>query len=232
MDGAAEIGGSNVRSGSGAAVEVDVTDGGRGDVGPGVVAGIVGVVEGHSVPGHGVVVINKAAEEDLGLAVADTVSGVADGAGSCLDDVGKVGYRRGVFGNVVAGDFGAGGGSIEQCLDGCGFYGQGRVVFRLNNNFLGHRSECELEIEFLLAAVDGDGPQLGTEARGADSQSVAARGDIAKEIDSWPIGESALHRSARGIFEGHRGADDDFPGGVSEVPFTMQLRSGQRRALR
>ena len=108
VNGAAEVGGGDIGGGAGAAVEVHMADGRGGNVSPGVVAGIVRVVEGHAVPGHGVVVVDEAAEVDLGLAVADTVGGVADGAGGSLDDVRKVGYRRGVLSYIVAGDFRAG----------------------------------------------------------------------------------------------------------------------------
>ena len=104
MNGAAEVGGADVGGGAGAAIEVHMADGRGRNVSPGVVAGVVRVVEGHAVPGHGVVVVDEAAEEDLGLAVADAVGGVADGAGSGLDDVGEVGYRRGVLSDIVAGD--------------------------------------------------------------------------------------------------------------------------------
>ncbi len=42
-------------------------------------AGIVGILEGNAIPRHGVVVVDKTAEIDLSLAVADAVVAPADG---------------------------------------------------------------------------------------------------------------------------------------------------------
>ena len=117
MNGAAEVGGTDIGCGAGAAIEVGVADGRGGDVSPGVVAGIVRVVVGYAIPGHGVVIVDEAAEKDLGLAVADAVRGIAHGAGGSLNDVRKVGHRGGVFIDVIAGDLRTGRAGVKHRLD-------------------------------------------------------------------------------------------------------------------
>src|ERR1039458_3796829 len=95
MHRAGEVGGTYIGSRTGAAIEVHIADGRRRNVGPGVVRGIVRVLEGNAIPGDGEVAVLETPEPGLGLPVADAVGAIADRARSCLGDVAEVGHRRG-----------------------------------------------------------------------------------------------------------------------------------------
>ena len=60
---------------------------GRGEEGPGVVGGGVGVFEGDAVEGDVVVAVGEAAEVGFGVTEADAVGVDAEGAGGVLDDL-------------------------------------------------------------------------------------------------------------------------------------------------
>ena len=100
MDGAAEGRGPNGGGSAGAAVEVDSADPLRGEEGPGVVAGGVGVVEGDAVEVDVVLAVREATEVGGALAEADSVGVGGVGAGDHLGELAVVGDGRGVVLNV------------------------------------------------------------------------------------------------------------------------------------
>ena len=122
--------GSDGGRGSGRAVEVDAAQPLRGEEGPGVVGGSVGVVEGDAVEVDVVVAVGKAAEVGLGLAEADAVAVGGEGAGGHLDGFAVVGDWRHEVCDHGLGDLGARGGLRQQRVhrgecggDGVGFAG-------------------------------------------------------------------------------------------------------------
>ncbi len=107
---------------AGAAVEVYAANPEAGEEDPGVMGGIVAVVEGDAVPGDVEVAVLEAAEVDGALAEADAVGVVADGAGGDADDLGVVGVGCGEVPDVVAADDGLRlygfKGSLGECVLG------------------------------------------------------------------------------------------------------------------
>jgi hypothetical protein len=78
--------------------------------------GCVGVIERNAVEVDVVVAVGEAAEDGLGLAEAEAVTGGGEGAGSHVDDFSVVGDGRGEVLNEGWGDDGARRGGIEQSV--------------------------------------------------------------------------------------------------------------------
>ena len=90
VDGAAVVGGSEGRGGTGAAVDIGAAQEHAWEEGPGMVGRAVGVLEWNPIEGHRVVAIREAAEERLGITQARAVGAVAEHAGGHLDHLGIV----------------------------------------------------------------------------------------------------------------------------------------------
>ena len=173
VDGAAKVGRTHIRSCARAAIEVHIADSRGRNIRPGVVAGVVRVVEGDAVPGHGVIVVDEAAEVDLGLAVAYAVGVVADRAGGGLDDVSKVGHRRGVLRHIVAADLRARRSGVKQRLHRSKLRSDRRVGFSFNGDFLRDRSDRKLDRNGLVCACgNGNGTLDRRESRSRDFHGV------------------------------------------------------------
>ena len=125
MDGSAEGRGADGGCGAGAAVEVDAADPLRGEEGPGVMGGAVGVVEGDAVKVNVVIAVLKAAEVGLALTQAHAVGAGGKGAGNDLDDFAEVGDGRGEVLDIGVGDQGLGGTLFKKAAAGRGFRGNG-----------------------------------------------------------------------------------------------------------
>ncbi len=141
VDRAAIICGADVGGSSGTAVEVDVADSRRRNVGPRVVGRVIGVLEGNPVPGHGVVAVGESAVVGFCLPVSNAIDAPRYGSWSGLGNVAEVSHWRSEVADVAAGDFGACRCCIEQRFDRGILHSDGRVCLRLDGHFL--RDRCD-----------------------------------------------------------------------------------------
>src|SRR5271156_1816642 len=110
---AAIVGRADVRRGAGAAVEIDAADRLPRKEYPGVVGGVVGVLERNAVVRDGIFAVDKTAECGVALPQSDAVGADAEGTWNDLHEFRKVGNRRCEVVDEVTGNHGPGRTCIE-----------------------------------------------------------------------------------------------------------------------
>src|ERR1700733_12537252 len=189
MNGAAEGRGPDGGRSAGRAVKVYAADGLRGEECPGVMSGRVSVVEGDPVEVDVVVAVGKAAEEGLGLAEADAVTGRGEGVWRHIDDFAVVGDGRREVLNEGWSDDGARGGGVEQGVHGSERGGDGADRVGLDCNLLGDVADMQRDGDVLvLPGGELHGAATDCEAGREDFDGVAAgreaaEGEVSLRID-------------------------------------------------